>query len=166
MTTRAFYFFQPIGFDTLGRAVAAHFSVRANEVLVFDDMRQIDPPFEDKPGGPLWREWEVARVRVNVAMLTDVIGPFAGWFGVETENPAENAFEDRPLARAVAAAARQPIVFRDPVPDPSDNPYLEAAQIAVDPDGEETQMWLVEYGENDQSKMELIPRADVFPDGG
>jgi hypothetical protein len=166
MTTRAFYFFEPVGFEVLGHVIAGHFGVPAHEVLVFDDMRHIDAPFEDTPGGPLWQEWEVARIRVYVEMLTDVIGPLAGWFAIETESPVENTFEDLPVARAVGAASGQVIVFRDPVPDPYDSPYVEAAQIAVDPDGEQTEMWLVEYGETGQSRMELIPRADVFPERG
>ncbi len=136
-----------------------------DKVLVHDDPRELDPPFEEFKAGRLWRAYKACAISVYVRDLTtDTRGPLAAWFEVETQDGSRSAFEDRPLARAVAKGLGQRIVFRDPVPHAGDHPIIECSQIAMDPDGTETPMWLVEYDEGGWSRIDLTPISEVFGD--
>jgi hypothetical protein len=144
----------------LRAAVATYFGLRPDQVCVYGNICDIDPPFEDETPGAQWLEFEASDVRVRFDDSDKGRGPVCAWFTVETRERADNDFEDRPLARGIAAALNQTIVFRDPAPDPLDHPIAEAAQIAVEPDGSEAKVWFVEYGENGMSKNLLERRDD------
>lgn len=161
MTRSAFSLTESFEYASLGRVVAAHFGAPADKVLVYDDSRELDPPFEGAAGGRLWREYEACQIAIYVRDMTDVVGPFTAWFDVEMQDGGRTEFEDRPLAHAVARDLGQRVVFRDPVPDYRDNPIVEASQIAVDPDGAETEMWLVEYGEAGRTRIDLMLRSEI-----
>jgi hypothetical protein len=157
VSTRAFLFLQSVDPDALRHAIARIFERETGDVCLYQDARELDAP-----SGRLWGAYEASSVRVFLAQI-DPNGPATpGWFAIETARPDDNGFADRPVATAVAAALGQRIIFRDPVPDPRDSPYVEAAQIGVDPFGREEELWLVEYGTDDgRDVTELLRRADL-----
>ncbi|MFI4936511.1 MAG: hypothetical protein ACHP7N_18045 [Caulobacterales bacterium] len=161
MTTRAFNFLAIPDLTLLKRAVAKHFNVEPHQVCVYTNTFDIDPPFNDEKPGAQWAEFEASATSVYFNDSDQGHGPVCAWCSVQTRNPTENNFEDRPLARTMAAVLNQTIVFRDPVPDPRDHPIVEAAQIAVTPDGKEVEMWFVEYGENGESRNDLFRRDEL-----
>ena len=160
MTDKAFNFLAMPDLAVLRAAMATYFGLRPNQVCIYASIADVDPPFEDEKPGSQWVEFEASELRVRFDDSDKGRGPVCAWCSVATSEPADNDFEDRPLARAIAAALNQTVIFRDPVPDPMDHPIAEAAQIAVEPDGSEAKVWFVEYGENGVSKNTLERRDD------
>jgi len=161
MTTRPFNFLEAPDLNRLKQAVADYFKVGIQHVCLYTNTVDVDPPFERQKAGRQWAEFEASEVRVYFNDSDRGRGPVCAWCSVQTRNHAENNFEDRPLARTMAAFLNQTILFRDPIPDPRDHPIVEAAQIAVTPDGEEVEMWFVEYGEEGESKNDLFRRDEL-----
>jgi hypothetical protein len=161
MTRSAFSLAGSFEYASLGRVVGVHFGAPADKVLVYDDPRELEQPYEGAAGGRLWREYAACEIAVYVRDMADVDGPFAAWFDVEMQDGARTEFDDRPLAHPVAQDLGQRVVFRDPTPDYRDNPIVEASRIALDPDGTETEMWLVEYAEAGQTRIALMLRSEI-----
>jgi len=46
--------------------------------------------------------------------------------------------------------------YRDPAPDPDDSPFVEAAQVEVQPDGVQRKVWVNEYGGEDNRTMTAL----------
>ena len=161
MTFSPFYYLQPIDPIALRDAIAGCFCVVAEDVCVWDNTSDIDPPYEwdgigppeeSKPAGRLYDQHEAADVRV----MLDCDPPTQkepGWFSIETKLHGWT-FEDRPVAAAVAASLGQSIIFRDPVPFVHDT-QLEGAQIGVDPSGVETSLWM---GWDDDDSGETVTK--------
>ncbi len=157
MTTRAFKFLKPVEPDILRQVIARQFGVREVEVCVYEDARDTDAP-----DGRLWQAFDVSKIRIFLAQFDPEAPATPGWFAIETASAKDNAFDDRPVARAAAAALGQRIIFRDPVPDPHDSPYVEAAQIGIDPSGQEEALWIVEYADDDgRDVTRILRRADL-----
>lgn len=150
-------FLQPVDADALRQAVSLSSGLKPEDVCLYEDTSDIDAP-----SGRLWQAYARNPVSVFLRQIDPKKAATPGWFSIETMKPADNDLDDRPVATIVAAALGERIIFRDPVPDTRDGPFVESAQIGVVPLGQEEALWLTEYGDGEGGDVtEILRRSEL-----
>lgn len=145
MNRRVFHFTPTLDVEKLQIAAAAHFCVEPANVFVYLDAVDIWGSANRDPDPAQSAAFYAAAVRILIRRYEPNSGPIEGWLSLEPEDPS--AFEDAALARALSAAAGVTFYYADPVPDPDDEPGIQAAQVEVRADGVTRKVWLSEFSD-------------------
>lgn len=144
MSSRTYYFAPMPELSALRSSLSRHFSDGDGRVFIYFDARDVFGDSERDGNEQLRVAHAECAVRVLLRYYEPETGPLAGWMTVEVVG--QHDIDDERLAMAMAAATGVHFFYRDPVPDPDDSPFVEAAQIEVQPSGEQRKVWVNDYG--------------------
>ncbi len=144
MSSRTYYFAPVPELSALRSSLSRHFGDGDERVFIYFDAHDVFGDSERVGNEQLHVAYAESAVRVLLRYYEPGTGPLAGWMTVEVVN--QHDIDDESLAMAMAAATGVHFFYRDPVPEPGDSPLVEAAQIEVQPSGEQRKVWVNEYG--------------------
>ena len=154
MSSHTYYFAPMPELSALRSSLSRHFGCGEAGVFLYFDAHEVFGDAEYGGNEQLRAAHCKSSIRVLLRYYEAGTGPLAGWMTIEAVDRED--IDDHSLAVAMAVATGARFFYRDPMPDPDDSPFVEAAQVEVQPSGEQRRVWVNEYGRADGRTMTAV----------